>query len=345
MGVEKMLLPQKVKVKWCYRNREHYESKGHIFTKTYGEFEVDVFDLTDGNHSMVDIECDYCGETFKRVYKDYIKFFKKSPTKKDCCDDCRPLKMKETSMTVYGIEHASQVPEVVLKRKETNLNKYGSETPLGSLEIQEKARETVREIYGVDNVFQIEEVKDKIVEWNYKTYGVKHPMHIEEIKKSRVAKRSETMYKNGSIQTSQQQLYLRDVFDGELNYPIDNCMLDIAFPNDKIYIEYQGSGHDLDVKLKKLTKDQFDNKEKNRYYFIRNNGWKMIEIISVSQYDYLPMEDKLKEMFEFAKEYLLNGRSWIQFDIDKGIVRGSKINMKYDFGELITFRNQKYNLK
>lgn len=110
-------------------------------------------------------------------------------------------------------------------------------------------------------------------------------------------------------------------------------MLDIAFPNEKIYIEYQGSGHNLDVQLGKVTEEEFKRKEINRFYFLKNKGWRMIEIISSN--DKLPKEDKLLEMIKLAKE-MLQDNNHIGFNIDNGTVRiKNSINI-YDFGELLT---------
>lgn len=110
-------------------------------------------------------------------------------------------------------------------------------------------------------------------------------------------------------------------------------MLDIAFPNEKIYIEYQESGHNLDVQLGKVTEEEFKRKEINRFYFLKNKGWRMIEIISSN--DKLPKEDKLLEMIKLAKE-MLQDNNHIGFNIDNGTVRiKNSINI-YDFGELLT---------
>jgi very-short-patch-repair endonuclease len=141
-----------------------------------------------------------------------------------------------------------------------------------------------------------------------------------------------TMYKNQTAPSSMQQRYLCNVVGGELNYPVGICSLDIAFPNEKIYLEYDGSGHELSVKFGTVTKKEIKEKEINRFYFLRKNGWRSIRIISKK--DLLPSEEKIIEMFKLGKK-LLKNRSWVEFNIDTSTVKTSKGELKYNFGELI----------
>ena len=152
----------------------------------------------------------------------------------------------------------------------------------------------------------------------------------------RVERIMKTMYKNGTQQCSSQQEYIHQLIGGELNYPIKGSCLDIAFINDKLYIEYDGSGHDLGVKLESITQDEFDKKEKNRRYALYRSGWKEIRIISKK--DYLPNDSIILEMIEYAKHYLNTGHSWIKFDIDNNLVKSSQFNIDYNYNELRRIR-------
>lgn len=53
---------QKVKVKWHWSNRSHFEEKGFVFTSYGDEFVVDVFDLTLSQNVFVKVKCDYCNK-------------------------------------------------------------------------------------------------------------------------------------------------------------------------------------------------------------------------------------------------------------------------------------------
>ena len=144
-----------------------------------------------------------------------------------------------------------------------------------------------------------------------KNWGVENPMQNMLIR----AKANQSFYKNGTAPCSSQQKYLHFLFGGELNYPFSNLLLDIALPDEKIYIEYDGGGHDLNVKLKHMTQKQFDLKEIKRSRFIMSQEWKEIRIISST--DKLPPDKKLLEMLDYAKQYLSTGHHYIKFDIDE----------------------------
>jgi very-short-patch-repair endonuclease len=148
----------------------------------------------------------------------------------------------------------------------------------------------------------------------------------------RVERIQKTMYKHGTQQCSSQQKYLHDLFGGELNFPVNSSTLDIAFPEDKLYIEYDGSGHDLSVKLGNVSQESFDNKEKNRRYSLYRQGWNEIRIIS--RKDYLPNNTTLLEMISFAKAYFNTKHSWIVFDIDNKTVKSSQFDNEYNYGQI-----------
>ena len=129
-----------------------------------------------------------------------------------------------------------------------------------------------------------------------------------------------------------QQIYLCNLLKGKLNYPVSRCSVDIGFPNENIYIEYDGGGHDLSVKFNILTEKDFDIKELKRYFLLKSKGWKKIRIISIE--DYLPQDEVILQMVQFAKEYLNEGHSWITFDINNNIIECSQFKIKCNFGKL-----------
>lgn len=101
-----------------------------------------------------------------------------------------------------------------------------------------------------------------------------------------------------------------------MNYPVDRCLLDIAFPDEKIYIEYNGGGHDLRVKLGQLSQKDFDIKEMKRQYFLKTKGWKLIKIIS--EKDYVLERNELVRLINNKKQELKNNNlNHITINFDK----------------------------
>ena len=182
--------------------------------------------------------------------------------------------------------------------------------------------------YGVDNPFSQEEIKQKIVNTINEKYGVNNIMDLKEYR----LKIANTLSKNNTVSTSKQQIYLHKLIGGELNYVNNTPILDIAFPNEMIYVEYDGGGHDLKVKLGIMSNKEFKKREIKRYYFLNKKGWKGIRIISSK--DLLPFDKKILEMIKYANNYLETEHSWIEFNIDNQLVNCSQYEQYYDFGEL-----------
>lgn len=272
-------------------------------------------------------------------------------------------KIKETNLERRGVEYTFQSKEVRDKGIKTLLEKYDVDNISKNKKFQDKKINTFIERFGVDNPLKSSEVKDKIkqsnllrhgVEWptqnpeifektkrtNMERYGAEYIIHDPKRKKQMMEKALMTLYKNNSlIGTSKQQIYLCSLLNGELNYPISNVRLDIALLEEKIYIEYDGSGHDLRVKFGDITEKDFKLQEINRGYFLNKRGWKRIRIISIK--DYLPSDDKIIETINFAKGYLNSSHSWIHFDIDNNLVKTSQFEEFFDFGELRKIKKEK----
>ena len=69
-----------------------------------------------------------------------------------------------------------------------------------------------------------------------------------------------------------------------------------------------------------------------RYYYFKNKDWKIIRLISKN--DLLPLDDKIIEIINIAKEYLNTGYSWIYFDIDNSKIICSEYKKYYNYGKL-----------
>lgn len=85
-----------------------------------------------------------------------------------------------------------------------------------------------------------------------------------------------TSFVNG-IPVSQGQLYISELITGsELNFKYNRYYIDIV--KDNIAIEYDGKGHDLEVRLGKKSQQDFDEKEKVKISSILLN-FKLLRII------------------------------------------------------------------
>ena len=194
------------------------------------------------------------------------------------------------------------------KLKENNIRLFGKETFMETEDFRVKQKETFELKYNVDNPFKLNKFQIKA---------------------------RETLSKNGNVNTSRQQLYTHKVVGGELNYVDETTrtyVLDIAFPKDKIYIEYNGGGHNLNVKLGSTTEVQFAKKELNRYFYLSRNEWRNITITSLK--DFLPSEDVILDLIEFSRDYFKTGHHWIKFDIDNSKIITSQYAINVDYGSL-----------
>ena len=281
---------------------------------------------------------DRYGKEYYSQTEEYLERVIKTNQEKYNCDwalqneDIR-IKVKQTCLDKYGVENYSQTEEYKEKVKQTNLDRYGVEYSSQNKLIYNKIIKTNLENYGEECYFQTDEFKNKSKQTCQEKYGCDYPMQNKDIKNKLI----NILYKNGTARKSKQQEYLCSLLNGELNYPVSNCLLDIAYLDEKIYIEYDGGGHDLCVKLGNMTQENFDRNEIKRYYFLCNKGWKEIRIIS--RYDYLPSDDKIIEIITYAKDYLNLGYSWIKFDIDNQLVKCNQYEKDYNFGILRKVKN------
>lgn len=249
---------------------------------------------------------------------------------------------KETFLKEYGVDNPNKSQEVRKRTEKTNILKFGFKNPLQNEEIKKKKDDTVKIKYGVDNISQSEEIKNKKKETCMNNFGVEYPTQNKEIVNKIMENKAKTLYKNGTAPCSSQQLYINNILKGILNYPIDHYNLDILLLDDNVYVECDFSGHDLNLKIGQISQKDFDKKEKYRYYYLKNRGYKMIKIISVR--DYIPIDDDIiHKIITYAKEWFDKDHSWIKFDIDNNNVITSQGINKYNFGELKRITCENYN--
>lgn len=245
------------------------------------------------------------------------------------------LKKKETNIEKYGCEYASSSKEIREKVKKTCLDKYGVDNVSKSKEVVDKILnthterygkfytlteeyakkrdETLLKKYGTTNVMEVEEIREKIKNTMIERYGTDNIANLDFIKN----KKMKTLAKNGKVNTSRQQKYLHNLFGGKINYTDSSTRgysLDIAFPNEKIYIEYDGGMHNACVKLGYSTQKEFEKRELDRYFYLKSQGWKMIKIIS--ERDYLPSDKILLDELKKAKKWLsINKKNHYHYNI------------------------------
>lgn len=241
-----------------------------------------------------------------------------------------------------------QVREFEQKLENSVLEKYGVINVFQNDKIKEKIKETMQEKYHCDNSQQCKEIREKTYATNLKIYGVKHPLTIfpnpEKAKRTclkrygneyAIASESvrqkilQSLYENGTQQCSAQQKYVCELYGGLLNYPVGNCCIDIYFPEEKIYCEWDGGGHNISKFFGK-TEKELQTREVRRAYYLKTVGLKEFRIVSIK--DYVPSDNILLDMKKRAFGFLLGTEhSWIRFDIEKGMIFYNGGQEEYNF--------------
>lgn len=270
---------------------------------------VKAKDLSRGSHIPVMCSCDICNTTNEEpiMFEGYYNNIQKNNGKYICLKCSQPKKIDTMIKTFGSLEKAYEHGNKV--REQTFMEKYGNTNAMYIPELKQNQLNAIYDKYGCYNVGQNSEIKNKI---------------------------RETMYKNSTVPTSKQQLYLCDLYCGELNYPIKNYSGDITLTEEMINIEYSGGGHWKSIKIGSETEESFNNKEIKRFYVIRQEGYKQIEIISRN--DLLPSDAILLKMLDDARQYfsIYPNHSWVSYDIDKGVMRNAE-NLEgvlFNYGEL-----------
>jgi very-short-patch-repair endonuclease len=153
-------------------------------------------------------------------------------------------------------------------------------------------------------------------------------------------KACETMYKNGTVPTSKQQIYLYELFGIDLNMPIDIFHADILL-EDNIICEYDGGGHRLKVFSGRISSEQFNKRQEERDKIIKEHGYKIIRIIS--RKDHIPSDEIILDIINRAKDYLKSSHSWFEIDIDNSYIRCSEYTKKHNFGKVRSLSNKDFS--
>lgn len=295
-----MLLSKTVFIKQNTYMKKYYESKGYPFIKRGYIMEVKVEDLPETSNANVDTICDFCGKPHKMKYCKYLG----AKDKGICCYQCRQKKTMKTNLEKYGVENASQLEEVKQKRKKTCIERYGAVSNLCTEETKAKIKKTCIEKYGCEYASQSQESIEKRKQTSLERYGTENPLQNEEVK----AKLRKALYQNGTCPSSKAQRHICNVLNGELNFPVGFYNLDIYLGNN-IYVEYDGSGHGIQVKFGHMTQAEFNKKEENRFLYLLDKGYKMIKLIntSIKPSDKLPTDSAIKQIVDDGIKYINQG--------------------------------------
>lgn len=264
-------------------------------------------------------------------------------------------KTRETFKENYNTENLWESEELRKKARQTFITKFWGPSPFSSKHIRKKAQNTFYRKYGVNSVGEIPgiqkkidliminkygvatpiqnpNIKEKINKTNLKKYGVEFPLQSKEIRE----KAAHTMTINEKIPTSYQQIYLQKVLGGELNFLVFQYNLDIAFINYckifNVYVEYDGSGHDLKVKLGKQSIDEYSRSQKRRSARLKGAKWKEIRFVSTK--DLIPSDKIIRMLFSEAIESFHNGSQKFIIDIDTSKIYTDDRVKDVDLGKL-----------
>ena len=339
-----MLINEEVKTKVMSNTVKYYRDKGYecnvgdtIYVKTV--------DLPKGSNMKVRYICDKCGEIKTIQCCDYNRRHKEE---KDFCKKCKYEKTRKTNLIKYGCENVMENEKVKEKLANTNIKKYGENCVFKCESIKDKIRKSMMNKYGCKSPIQNKDIAERTMKTNIERYGCPYPIVKYSSQEKReatnlerygckysiasdVVKRKirESYYKNGTVKTSSQQIYICNLYGAILNYPFDMCNVDMYFEKEKIYCEYDGGGHNVSIHYGK-PKEYFINKERRRAYYLESIGLKEFRIIS--RKDRIPPDETLLNMKDFAFQKLLKeGYNWIKFDIDNRVVIYKDCQEPYEF--------------
>lgn len=189
---------------------------------------------------------------------------------------------------------------------------------------REKLRNKNIQLYGKPSFMHTEEFHKKKIKTFQEKYNVSNPFEHEVFKNKAIL----TKVKNGTLKCSCPQIYLNDLYKGQLNHIIGDYYVDILIkPN--IICEYDGSGHSLSIKLENIETEEFYKKESKREKYIISNGYRIFRIIS--KRDFLPSDKILYDMLNFIKE---TNHDLIKFNIDTGELIFRENTMLYNYGDI-----------
>lgn len=141
----------------------------------------------------------------------------------------------------------------------------------------EKMIKTSLEKYGNKCSLRNPSVEQKMIDGNIKKFGCAFPFQNKDIWN----KAHDSYINNHSpdeIPSSKNQKILAKLYGATQNKPIGPYFADMVL-NDNIIIKYDGTGHDLCVRLGYVSRSDFDKKESRRNEYMIERGYKVARII------------------------------------------------------------------
>lgn len=324
-----LLSDELVEIAWGRRNKPIFTKLGYNFTSVGDSFLVKQKDLSPSSRVIVKIQCDYCPKVFENTMVEYSRSIKRNPNfQKIGCPECHNKKIEELNIMRYGVKTNLMLQETKEQIKKTNIIRYGVENPAQNQQVKDQMKATMVERYGVEYSVHSPEIRQKQINTNIERYGCEYSLQNEEVKK----KSKQSLFNNNTAPTSRTQKYLHELLGGKLNYPLGNYYIDIVL-NENIAFEYDGGGHDLQVKLGSISREEFNKKETAREFFLKRRGYKIVRLVSTR--DKLPEKDILLDAIYKCIDYVNGSGTNSEVNIDEGYIRFGKNITNCNFGNLI----------
>ena len=366
-----MLLDEYMEITVNGQTRHYYREKGYEVptyidrgsnerVKRGTKIRVKTTDLSPHCKTKVRVKCDNCGTEKSICYGGYLLSTSKGNDGKYYCHKCSSIHNKQTNLERYGVEVPRQNKEINNKAIKTSREKYGGNSPSACKEVTKKIRETNMKKYGVGCILELPEHIESRKKASLEKFGTEIPTQsticLELAKKTNLEKYGtewaiaspevrEKIYnsftKNGTMKSSNQQEYLNNLYNGQLNYQISCFFVDIFVEKDDVCCEYDGGGHDLNVVTGRWTQEEYDRREIIREATLRRMGHRLLRIISTK--DLFPSDSILLQMYSESLSYFnTTNHTWRTYDIDKGIFLDAehRDGKSYDFGHLRKIHKQ-----
>lgn len=322
-----MLLTQTVEVKIRKNNLQYYLDKG--YEAEQGKIiEIATLDLQKYSDIKVKYQCDYegCNAIHELRFEDYNRKHQYEFSRdKDYCSKHGKAAKAEWMKIHKPNEYKEYYKKNLEKMRKTCLEKYGSENAMQNHEIVENLKKSMLEKYGCENPMQVLEFRQKMVESMANNHS-----ELETI----ITDNGNICYSKNGVPCSINQFHLSELYSGELNVPVSGFYIDILLENN-IYFEYNEQGHELAISLGRITRDDFEKKERRRYYALKKLGYKQIVFNSI-HHKVLPSDEVMNSIKEYAISYLSNpDNNWIEFNFDNYNIRTKQGIIDYDYKQLL----------
>ena len=174
-----MLISKSVEITADWSSVKKYEDLGYGKMKQGDIFFILVEHLGKYSEVIVEVQCDFCKNYFRRKYSQYTKNIEKHNL--FSCKKCTNNKYKITCMQKYGVENISQLPETHEKIKHSSLERYGVTSYTKLEKFKDDHRAKMVEKYGVDSFSKTEEWLEKQKISSMKKFGVENASQSKEV--------------------------------------------------------------------------------------------------------------------------------------------------------------------